>query len=181
MLIFRKFRAALYRRLAVGGRVTLGADVHIGPGSRLWAARGLSVGAETYIGRWCTIEADGQVGRGVLIANAVGIVGRYDHDFGAVGVPVRAAPWVGDPGFDRWRDQGEVAIGDDVWIGYGAIVLSRARIGRGAIVAAGAVVTSEVPPYEIWGGAPARRIGARFTPDEIVAHERALALRWGEA
>jgi acetyltransferase-like isoleucine patch superfamily enzyme len=178
MSIFRKLRARIYRRLAVGGRVTLGRRVHIGPGSRLWAARGLSIGAETYIGRWCTIEVDGRIGRGVLIANAVGIVGRIDHDFRAVGVPVRDAPWIGDPGFDRWTEQGAVSIGDDVWIGYGAIVLSGARIGRGAIIAAGAVVTGEVPPYEIWGGNPARRISRRFPPEAIAAHESALAARW---
>lgn len=181
MSIFRKCRAALYRRLAVGGRVTLGPGVHVGPGSRLWAPRGLSVGAETYVGRWCTIEADGRIGRGVLIANAVGIVGRRDHDFRAQGVPVRAAPWVGDAGYDRWAEQGEVEIGDDVWIGYGAIVLSGARIGRGAVIAAGAVVTGAVPPYEIWGGNPARAIGRRFAPEEIAAHERGLAARWGAA
>lgn len=169
----RRLRAWLYRRIAVGGRVELGAGVHVGPGSRLWAPNRLTVGADSYVGRWCTIEADGSIGRGVLIANAVGIVGRLDHDFRALGVSVRRAPWVGDPG--RGGQAGRVEIGDDVWIGYGAIVLSGVTIGRGAIIAAGAVVTRDVAPYAIAGGNPARRIGTRFSPAEIIAHEAALA------
>lgn len=177
----RRLRGTLYRRLAVGANVRLGPDVHIGPGARLWAPRGLSVGRSTYIGRWCTIEADGAIGRGVLIANAVGIIGRLDHDFRAIGLPVREAPWIGERAFARHAEQGEVAIGDDVWIGYGAIVLSRTRIGAGAIIAAGAVVTRDIAPYEIWGGNPARRLGHRFTPEEIPRHEALLAARWRDA
>ena len=179
MRLVKGLQDAIYRRMAVGANVHLAHDVHIGPGSRLWAPRRLSVGQSCYIGRWCTIEADGSIGRGVLIANAVGIVGRLDHDFNKVGVPVREAPWIGDADYSRWGEQGDVEIGDDVWIGYGAIILSRARIGRGAIVAAGALVTHEIPPYEIWGGNPARRLGARFGPAEIEAHEEMLASRWG--
>lgn len=56
-------------------------------------------------------------------------------------------------------------------------MLSGVRIGRGAIIAAGAVVTSDVAPYEIRGGNPARGLGARFSPEEIVTHEAALARR----
>ena len=55
-------------------------------------------------------------------------------------------------------------IETDAWIGCGAILIAGVRIGRGAIVAAGAVVTKDVPPYEIHGGTPARKIGDRF-PD----------------
>lgn len=175
MLVSRRLRAWLYRRLAVGARVELGPRVHVGPGSRLWAPRRLSVGEDTYIGRWCTIETDGTIGRGVLIANAVGIVGRLDHDFRTLGVSVRRAPWVGDPG--NGHQARGVEIGDDVWLGYGAIVLSGVRIGRGAIIAAGTVVTSDVAPYEIQGGNPARRLGTRFSPEEIASHEAALARR----
>ena len=69
-----------YRRLAVGANVTVAPDVHIGPGSRLWAPTGLDVSAGTYIGKWCTIEVDGEISSNVLIANSVGIVGRRDHD-----------------------------------------------------------------------------------------------------
>ncbi len=59
-------------------------------------------------------------------------------------------------------------IGNDVWIGARAIVLDGCKIGDGAIVAAGAVVTKDVPPYTIVGGTPARNIGQRFTPAVVM-------------
>ncbi|GLK83199.1 DapH/DapD/GlmU-related protein [Ancylobacter defluvii] len=76
--------------------------------------------------------------------------------------------------FDRRRAQW-VTIGHDVWIGHGAIVLPGRRIGDGAVVAAGAVVTKDVAPYSIVGGNPARPIRARF-PAAI--GERLQALGW---
>lgn len=63
--------------------------------------------------------------------------------------------------------KGDICIDDDVWIGYGAIILSGVHIGQGAIVAAGAVVSSDVPPYAIVGGVPARVIKYRFDPEMI--------------
>lgn len=66
-------------------------------------------------------------------------------------------------------------IGNDVWIGFGATVLNGVTIGDGAIIAAGAVVTKDVPPYTIVGGSPARVIRQRFS-DAIV--ERLLKLKW---
>lgn len=176
--ILRRLFSLLYRKVATGRNVQLGDGVHLGVGSRLWAAKSLSIGDGTYIGRWCTIETDGRIGRDVLIANAVGIVGRLDHDFRAVGISVRRSPWVGEDLFSRREEQGEALIGDDVWIGYGAIILSGARIGRGAIIAAGSVVIGEVPPYEIWAGNPARRVGARFAPADIERHEASLRAAW---
>ena len=58
--------------------------------------------------------------------------------------------------------KGDIIVDDDVWIGYRATVLSGVHIGKGAIVAAGAVVTKDVPPYAIVGGVPAKIIGYRF-------------------
>src|SRR4051794_16073221 len=83
------------RRLAVSGAVELGQRVCIGVGSNVWAPRSLVIASDVYIGRYCTIMVDGRIGRGTMIANNVGIVGRKDHDVSAVGVPVRFAPWVG--------------------------------------------------------------------------------------
>lgn len=58
--------------------------------------------------------------------------------------------------------KGNIIVDDDVWIGYGATILSGVHIGQGAIVAAGAVVTKDVPPYAIVGGVPAKVIRYRF-------------------
>jgi acetyltransferase-like isoleucine patch superfamily enzyme len=65
-------------------------------------------------------------------------------------------------------------VEDDVWIGHSAIVLSGITIRHGSIVAAGAVVTSDVAPYSIVAGIPARTIRYRFSEDEIVQHEELL-------
>ncbi len=60
-----------------------------------------------------------------------------------------------------------VVIGNDVWIGHGATIIAGVKIGDGAIIAAGAVVTKDVAPYAIVGGVPAKVIKYRFSPDEI--------------
>lgn len=164
----------LWRLYAVRGRVTIGRDVHIGIGSMISAPRELVIADDVYIGHYCTIQTDGRIGRGVLIANSVGLIGRNDHDFRCVGRYIRHAPWVRDTDYDPALHQ-ELIVEDDVWIGYGAVVLSGLTIGRGAIVAAGAVVTKDVAPYAIVGGNPARKLSERLTPDQIAEHERILA------
>ncbi len=80
-----------------------------------------------------------------------------------------------DKPFREQRKGGEVAIGNDAWIGHGAIVMPGVRIGHGAVVAAGAVVTGDVEPYAIVAGVPARFLKWRFPP-EIGA--RIIALAW---
>ncbi|MFA5077646.1 MAG: CatB-related O-acetyltransferase [Candidatus Micrarchaeia archaeon] len=71
--------------------------------------------------------------------------------------------------------KGPVTIGNDVWIGTNAIILSDVRIGDGAVVGAGAVVTKDVPPYAIVGGVPANVIRFRFSREIIDRMER---IRW---
>lgn len=63
--------------------------------------------------------------------------------------------------------KGDIVVDDDVWLGYGATILSGVHIGQGAVVAAGSVVTKDVPPYAIVGGVPAKVIKYRFEPDLI--------------
>jgi acetyltransferase-like isoleucine patch superfamily enzyme len=75
----------------------------------------------------------------------------------------------------RPQDDPGVIIEDDVWIGTRAIILAGVTVGRGAVVAAGAVVTKPVPPYAIVGGSPARILRMRWSEDEIAEHERRLA------
>jgi hypothetical protein len=80
-----------------------------------------------------------------------------------------------DAEFFAWRKSHRVHIGHDVWIGHGAIILPARSIGTGAVVAAGAVVTKDVPAYTIVGGNPARPIRRRFP--EVIA-DRLARLSW---
>lgn len=77
--------------------------------------------------------------------------------------------------FFAWRRAHDVAIGNDVWIGHGAIVLPGHRIGDGAVIAAGAVVTKDVAPYTIVAGVPAKPVRPRFS---AAIAERLVALAW---
>ena len=74
-----------------------------------------------------------------------------------------------------WDHKGDIVIGNDVWIGYEAVVMAGVTIGDGAIIGTRAVVTKDVPPYTIVGGVPAREIRRRFS-DDVIA--RLLELKW---
>ncbi|MFQ9516032.1 MAG: CatB-related O-acetyltransferase [Eubacterium sp.] len=67
-----------------------------------------------------------------------------------------------------WDNKGDIVIGNDVWIGYEAVILAGVTIGDGAIIGTRAVVTKDVPPYTIVGGVPAKPIKRRF-PEETVS------------
>ena len=74
-----------------------------------------------------------------------------------------------------WDNKGNIVIGNDVWIGYEAVIMAGVHIGDGAIIAARAVVTKDVPPYTIVGGTPAKEIRKRFDAEVI---EQLLILKW---
>ena len=68
----------------------------------------------------------------------------------------------------------DIHIGEDVWVGTRATILSGGDLGRGCIVGASSVVTKQVPPYALVAGAPAQIIGVKFSIDQILEHEKAL-------
>ena len=74
-----------------------------------------------------------------------------------------------------WDNKGDIVIGNDVWIGYEAVIMAGVHIGDGAIIAARAVVTKDVPPYTIVGGTPAKEIRIRFDTEVI---QQLLKLKW---
>ena len=76
---------------------------------------------------------------------------------------------------DAWDNKGDIIIGNDVWIGYEAVIMSGVTIGDGAIIGTRAVVTKDVPPYTIVGGVPAKPIRKRFSEETI---SRLLELKW---
>lgn len=76
---------------------------------------------------------------------------------------------------DSWDNRGDITIGNDVWIGYEAVIMSGVTIGDGAIIGTRAVVTKDVSPYTIVGGSPARVLKKRFSDDII---DKLLKIKW---
>lgn len=140
-----------------------------------------SMGKCSYIGRNCSIYAD--IGRYCSISSNVNVaIGKHPSKDWVSTHPAFFSPrqqcglsYVTECLFDETT--GNTVIGNDVWIGYGATILGGAHIGDGAIVAAGAVVTKDVPPYAIVGGVPAKVIQYRFSDDEIKRLEK---IKWWE-
>lgn len=176
--VFLSFLRHLRTHVALNGKKYLcyGKDIHIGANVRLWAPHHLKIGNHVYLGKDVFIECNCIIGDYSLVANHVAFVGRHDHDFRKLGVPVRFSPWVGSKtlkGSDL-QEKDEVAIGSDVWIGYGAILLTGVIVGKGAIIAAGSVVFENVESYAIVSGNPAKKIGERFTKTEASLHEAGI-------
>lgn len=76
---------------------------------------------------------------------------------------------------DAWDNKGDIMIGNDVWIGYEAVIMAGVHIGDGAVIGTRAVVTKDVPPYTIVGGVPAKKIKMRFDRQTV---EDLLELKW---
>lgn len=164
-------KSIILNKLAIRKNVHTGIRFHVGPRSVIWAPRRLQIGNDVYVGKNVTIEVDGTIGDGVLIANSVGIVGKLDHDITDIGTVIRNARWVGDHPDDLSLP---VTIGSDVWIGYGAVVLSGVTVGDSAVIAAGSVVTADVPKNSIVAGNPAKVIRERYSPEEYAKHTQIL-------
>lgn len=131
--------------------VKIGPDVHIGP---YFYATGTN--AKIVIRGHCAIAENVTIHTG----NHARIVGKFITDINDKNKP---------DGFDK-----DVVIGEDVWIGCNVTVLSGVTVGRGVTIAAGAVVNSDIPPYCIAGGVPAKPIKFKWSIDQILEHESML-------
>jgi acetyltransferase-like isoleucine patch superfamily enzyme len=129
-------------------------------------ARDLIAHEYSTIGEGCYICPGVELGPYVMVSSQVAIVGR-EHRWDIPGTPMV---------FSGRPARKKTVIEADVWVGHGAILMSGIRVGRGSIVAAGAVVSRNVQPYEIVWGAPARKIFERFSnPRDRERHEQMLA------
>lgn len=117
------------------------------------------------IGKFCSI-ADGV--RFVFGGHRVDLISTF---------PFRALCFGGTPHADA-LSKGDIVLGNDVWIGANAIILSGVTIGDGAVVAAGAVVTRDLAPYAVVGGVPAKLMKMRFAADQIAALEKIQWWNW---
>lgn len=131
-------------------------DVRIAPG--------FTAGEYSFVSRGAIIGPKVTLGRYVMFGPRVMIVGD-DHVFDRAGVPTIFA---GRP------ELRPTLIEDDAWVGAGCVIMAGVTIGRGSIVAAGAVVTKDIPPFEIHGGVPAKKIRDRFGSDEERASHEAM-------
>lgn len=167
-----RFRNSSRQARAIRPNVEVGEDFVLGSDSVVWAPRSLQIGNNVSLGSHVRIEVDGQIGDHVLIANSAAVVGREDHFKSAIGVSIRQSRWVGN--FPDELSHATV-IGSDVWIGFGAIILSGVTIGDSSIVGSGAIVTKSIPPNSIAVGNPARVIATRFDESDFDQHWKKLS------
>jgi acetyltransferase-like isoleucine patch superfamily enzyme len=138
-----------------GGMKTL---VRVPSSTKIWSPhKDVTIGERVQFGENCRIQCDIQFGNSILMANNVAFVGKDDHI-------------TNNPGTTIWNsgrgDSKKTYVGNDVWIGQGAIIVAGVHIGDGAIVAAGSVVVKDVEPCTIVGGNPARFLKNRFNTEE---------------
>ncbi|MBP2551882.1 acetyltransferase-like isoleucine patch superfamily enzyme [Neorhizobium galegae] len=158
-----------------GVYVAEAAEVHtsqlmIGAGS--WIAghaivRGeIDMGENVSVNPYACLSGKVRIGNGVRIASHVSIVG-FNHGFDDLHTPIYRQPLTSKG----------IEIEDDVWIGANAVILDGVRVGRGSVIAAGAVVTQDIPSFSIVGGVPARVLKLRkpASPSRYIAAEQALA------
>jgi len=130
----------------------------------------ISIGNDVWIGRgaifWAP-ESSIKIGNKVIIGPNVTIMGG-DHNTSVIG------KYMYDVKIKKPTDDLPVVIEDDVWIGSNVTILKGVKIGRGSIIASGAVVTKEVLPYSIVAGVPARLIRFRWPLQDILKHEKLL-------
>lgn len=123
-----------------GGKIKIGKNCYIGDGSRIWSGDNI------------------RIGDNVLISHNVNVIDTNSHELNSI---ERSSRYIEAFITGPWKDRGSIVsapitIGDYAWINFNAIILKGVTIGKGAIVAAGAVVTKDVPDYAIVAGNPAK-------------------------
>lgn len=141
-----------YTRLSLQNRhLVAERGFYCAPGCRVARGREISIGQNFFMGYGCHLGAPAIIGHDVMFASNVALVGG-DHRIDGIDGPMRLS---GRAGFKTIR------IGNDVWIGHGAIVMHGVTIGEGAVVAAGSVVTKNVAQRAVVGGNPAKLLRFR--------------------
>lgn len=187
--LFSRIVRRIRRRLFLepereGVRLCVGADVpqsasfeganYIGRNSKFDGSMGYAsyigdnCAVSAKIGRFCCIAADVKTVNGFHpTSEFVSIHPAFFSDGNCTGVTFSHEKQFEEFRYADKERRLAVQIGNDVWIGRGAMLLAGVTVGDGAVIAAGAVVTKDVPPYTIVGGCPAKMIRKRFSEQEI--------------
>lgn len=131
---------------------------YISPNTRL---------VHAHVGKFCSIAGDCAIGMGTHTLKYKSTSPIFTSRHNSTG-----SRWVDTNSYNEYK---EIYIGNDVWIGQRAMVMGGVKIGDGAVIGAGSVVTKDVPPYAIVGGVPAKIIRYRFKPETI---EKLLIEQW---
>jgi len=126
-----------------------------------------SVIVSSKIGKFCSISNNVHIGLGLHEVNIISTSPIFFSCKNSLNYK-----WVKEKKNVEYK---EVIIGNDVWIGYNVIILGGKRVGNGSVIAAGSIVTKDIPPYAIVAGVPAKIIRYRFTKEII---EKLLILEW---
>lgn len=181
--MLRSIRDRLRQRREVQRLCDLGVRHPVGPCSAAVAREHgfLEMGAHSYgeptVHLWAGNDTRVLIGKYVSIAPQVEFMAGGEHVADWISTyPFRLR--LGLPGAiedGMPASKGDIRVGHDVWLGYGALILSGTSIGPGAVVGARSVVAGDVRPYAVVAGSPAREVRRRFADVEV---DRLLALRW---
>ena len=146
----RPIRGFICRRIfqKAGNHITIERGAHFGYGSQI------EIGNYSGIGVDCDVRGQVTIGDDVMMGPQVVIMTKH-HRFDRTDIPIRCQGYLPPQ---------PVIIEDGVWIGWRVIILPGVRIGKQAVIGAGAVITKDVPPYAVVGGVPARVIRYRTEP-----------------
>jgi len=128
-----------------------GENINIERGADFGSGKYITIGDRSGIGVDCILSGEINIGNDVMMGPECVLLSR-NHTFKRLDIPMNKQ------GYEKIKP---ITICDDVWIGYGVIILGGIDIGEGSIIGAGSVVTKNVTPYTIVGGNPARKIGNR--------------------
>ena len=146
-------------QVSVGMRCILEEDIFFKYDGYWQPGPSIVVHNRVFIGRGCefNIRRRIEVGSDCLIASGCKFI-DHDHELTVGAGPMRSLSCPEAP----------ITLEEDAWLGVNVVVLKGVTIGQGAVVGAGAVVTKSVPPYEIWAGIPARKIGQRSAQKPLI-------------
>jgi acetyltransferase-like isoleucine patch superfamily enzyme len=149
----------------------VGHDSWLSPSGKYYHCQKIKVGNNVYVGPRAIVSAtEGlSIGDGVIVGPELMVMGG-DHNFKRVGYRLNQ---VSEGGINK-----PVAIENDVWIGGRVVILKGVTIGEGAIIGAGSVLTKDIPPYCIFAGNPAKKIGVRFNTQELKEHLKKIGSKY---